>query len=159
MNVRSLRLGGYFTQNLISLRSDRTSETVNEAVIGRRRPKARFVIPVYSMQNQPLNLEACVASSTFDSVEAAISRHLANVGEASAVYFLKEGDVINIWTVLKNYNRATRRKVYEQEAKIIRELPELPLYFRTTDLEGEEIPKSELYNRIDLEELRRDAAI
>jgi len=92
-----------------------------------------------------------------NSVEKVIARYLSNVSEAVSAYFAKEGEVINVWTILKLTNREIRRKVYEQEARIIRELPTYVLNFRTTDQAGESAPRSAEYFRIDFGEIRSNA--
>ncbi len=147
------------------LRQNRVSQ-LSQTFSGRREPHP--IVSDYSGKNRfslvlPLGwlldfnddsfhlLEDLLCIDSFNSsLERAIARHLSQIPEVTAVYFHREDEIVHVWTVLSVNNGTTRRKVYEQEAKIIDELPEQSIYFRTTDPHGEATPKSEGFYQVGL---------
>lgn len=121
--------------------------------LGERSP-LRLTPSAYISDDQP---EERLINSVSHSLERAIAKYLAEVEEAIAAYFWIEGDDIDIWTVLSDCAKATRYKVYDQERRIIRALPEFSLSFRTTNLQGAMAPQSVSYTKVDLAQVRRHA--
>ncbi len=103
------------------------------------------VVLVYLTADTCLNsIENTIASKFFDGVP-----------QLRAIYYHKEGDVIDVWSVLKDFDRSTREKVYAKEVALIKEFPDVIFNFRTTDGMGETTPASSGYRKITSKNLMR----
>jgi hypothetical protein len=82
----------------------------------------------YLQQLRPLEL---VSS---DVIERTIRTELSQIQEVREIHFILEDDMIEIWTILKNVDYATRCKVYEAEMRIREHLPGFLFNFATSGM-------------------------
>ena len=82
----------------------------------------------YLQQLRPLEL---VSS---DVIERTIRTELSQIQEVRGIYLIREDDVIEIWTILKNVDYATRHSVYEAELRIREHLPGFLFNFTTSGM-------------------------
>lgn len=100
------------------------------------------VVTAWEFQQEQLN-------NFLNSIEFIIGKNFfKEVPELEAVYFDKEGDTINVWSVLKDFSRPVREKIYTKEAFVIKEFPSLVFNFRTTDAKGEMMPASSGFKKV-----------
>lgn len=128
---------------------------------------AEIKIPVIPLQTHPLELDEHewlsflqgfdVSDSVSNSLEGAIVRHFAEIPEVAEVYFAREGDTLDVWTILSVSNRETRWKVYAKEAQIIQEIPRYVINFRVSSPAGASTPASAWYRKVNINRVRLDA--
>jgi hypothetical protein len=147
--IESTRSKGFF---LLSCRCDELSLTrTGRSADPEHRP---YVI---SHLRPPLGLSEVLSDSISNSIEHSIVRHLIQISEVVEVYFTREDNVIDVWTIVSVRDRRVRHAVYEKELKIMQELPGLFLNFRISSLEGASVPASAGYRRVDVVRTRSNA--
>lgn len=98
-----------------------------------------------------------VSDSVSNSIEETIIEHLIDVPEVVEVYFSRDRDVVDLWTIIDHSERRVRFAVYEKELEIRRRLPGLFINFRVSGREASSSPASMGYRRVDFNVRRTNA--
>ena len=116
--------------------SSRTDVKIREEEL-KRGPFSEVITLIVKGNNVFNSLQNVIAEKFFDGIS-----------ELKAVYFHEEGDTINVWSVLGNFGREIREKVYAKEGLVIKAFPDLVFNFRTTDVLGENVPASAGFRKV-----------
>lgn len=94
------------------------------------------------------------ASSQGKGIEAAshlFAKRVARTAAVLAVAYSAEGDVYLVWTFISRRAKQIRRRIYEEELRLMHEFPELTFDFNVVSLDSAEVSgllPDDLYGRI-----------
>ena len=117
----------------------------------------RVALRLHPVEWADLLSEIDTSDSVSNSIEEVIIEHLIDVPEVVEVYFNRDRDVVDVWTILDQSERKIRYAVYEKELKIRCQLPGLFINFRVSGRQSSSSPASMGYRRVDLSVRRMNA--
>ena len=92
-----------------------------------------------------------------NAIEEAIIERFVNIPEIVEVYFHRDGDIVDVWTIVDRNEKPIRYAVYNEELRLRRALPTIFINFRVSGLPTSSAPASMNYRRVNMRLRRANA--